>query len=129
METAFFVKMRVLINIISSIALIIQSVFSVFNVLIMKKAETLYETLYNDFIFTSYLCSNIVVLVFLLLYNFKYKCLENRLVNVFFLIIVILAAYIHIYQLFVQNDLILTSCVLLIVDIYVAHGIWKNLLC
>lgn len=75
--------MRVLINIISSIALIIQSVFSVFNVLIMKKAETLYETLYNDFIFTSYLCSNIVVLVFLLLYNFKYKCLENRLMNVF----------------------------------------------
>lgn len=121
--------MRVLINIISSIALIIQSVFSVFNVLIMKKAETLYEALYNDFIFTSYLCSNIVVLVFLLLYNFKYKCLENRLMNVFFLIIVILAAYIHICQLFVQNDLILTSCVLLIVDIYVAHGIWKNLLC
>lgn len=118
--------MRLLINIIAFIALIVQIVFSVFNVLIMKRPETLHETLYNAFIFMSSICSNIVVLVFFLLYNFKYKCLKNRAINIGFLIIVILAVYIHIYQLFILNNMILTSCVLLLVDSYVVYGVLKH---
>lgn len=118
--------MKLLINIIAFIAFIIQFVFSVFNVLIMKKPETLNDTLYNDFIFISFLCSNIVVFVFFLLYNFKYKFLKNIVMNIVFLIIVILAAYIHIYQLFVLNDMIFTSCVLLLVDSYVVYSILKH---
>lgn len=123
-----FVKMKVLINIIAVIALIVQSIFSIFNILIMKHPETFSQSLYNDFVFISSLCSCIIVFIFLLLYNSKNIKLKNKIISIIFLIIATLATYIHINQLFVLNDMILTSVVLLLIDGYVVHAIWKNLL-
>ncbi len=120
--------MRVLINIIAVIALIIQSIFSVFNILIMKQPETFSQSSYNYFVYISSLCSCIIVFIFLLLYNSENIRLKNKIINVIFLIIATLATYIHINQLLVLNDLILTSVVLLIIDGYVVHRIWKNYL-
>lgn len=125
-DKKLFSKMRELINIIALFALFIQSISCVLNCLTMPKPTTREESLYQYFIFTSYLCSCIVVLVFYLIYNTNNSIVNNRIINILFLIIVILAMYVHISQLFVLHDFILTSIILLFIDGYVVYRIWKN---
>lgn len=93
----------------------------------MRKPATLSETLFNDFVFISSLCSFIAVLIFILIYNFSNRFLKNKIANLFFLYIVFYAAYVYLYQIFLQKDFILTSCILLPIDCYVAYKSIKNL--
>lgn len=111
--------MRHVINILVSIATICQFFASVFNMLNMKKPETIEDSLYNDFVLIGCSCSFIIGLIFILIYNFRYKFLNSKAINFSFLVIVLFAVYVHIYQLFIQNDLMLVSGILLLVDIFV----------
>lgn len=111
--------MRHIINILVSIATICQFFGSVFNMLNMKKPETIEDSLYNDFVLIGCSCSFIIGLIFILIYNFRYKFLNSKAINFSFLVIVLFAVYVHIYQLFIQNDLMLVSGILLLVDIFV----------
>ena len=121
METdqRFLVRMKIIVNMIAGIAFIVQFAFSAFSMLSMQKPITINEILYNYMLLVALPCSSIIVLLFLLLYNFNYKFLNNKIINVFFFVIGILALYIHAYQLFVLHDLILISVVLLLIDCYV----------
>lgn len=121
METdqRFLVRMKIIVNIIAGIAFIVQFAISAFSMLSMQKPITINEILYNNMLLVALPCSSIIVLLFLLLYNFNYKFLNNKIINVFFFVIGILALYIHAYQLFVLHDLILISVVLLLIDCYV----------
>ena len=114
-----FIKMRHIINILVSIATICQFFASVFNMLNMKKPETIEDTLYNDFVLIGCSCSFIIGLIFILTYNFRCKFLNSKTINLYFLVIVLFAVYVHIYQLFIQKDLMLVSGILLLVDIFV----------
>ncbi len=120
-------EMRILITTIAGIALVIQAVAAFFDIFTMRKTVTLSETLFNDFVFISSLCSFIVVLIFILIYIFKNRFLENKVANLFFLYIVFYAAYVHLYQIFLQKDFILTSCILLPIDCYVVYKSIKHL--
>lgn len=111
--------MRHLINILVSISTIFQFFVSGFDMLNMKKPETLADSLYNDFVLIGCFCSFIIGLIFILTYNFKYKFLDSKIINLLFLVIVLFAFYVHIHQLFVQKDLILVSGILLLADIFV----------
>lgn len=111
--------MKCIINLVVSIATIFQFFVSGFNMLNMKKPETIEDSLYNEFVLIGCFCSFIIGLIFILTYNFKYKILDNKTINVSFLIIVLFAFYVHIYQLFIQKDLMLVSGILLLVDIFV----------
>lgn len=111
--------MRCIINFVVSIATIFQFFVSGFNMLNMKKPETIEDSLYNDFVLIGCFCSFIIGLIFILTYNFKYRFLDSKKINVSFLIIVLFAFYVHIYQLFIQKDLMLVSGILLLVDIFV----------
>jgi len=121
METdqRFLVRMKIIVNMIAGIAFIVQFAFSAFSMLTMQKPITINEIFYNNMLLVALPCSSIIVLLFLLLYNFNYKFLNNKIINVFFFVIGILALYIHAYQLFVLHDLILISVVLLLIDCYV----------
>lgn len=121
METdqRFLVRMKIIVNMIAGIAFIVQFAFSAFSMLSMQKPITINEIFYNYMLLVALPCSSIIVLLFLLLYNFNYKFLNNKIINVFFFVIGILALYIHAYQLFVLHDLILISVVLLLIDCYV----------
>ena len=111
--------MRHIINILVSIATICQFFASVFNMLNMKKPETIEDSLYNDFVLIGCSCSFIIGLIFILTYNFRCKFLNSKTINLSFLVIVLFAVYVHIYQLFIQKDLMLVSGILLLVDIFV----------
>lgn len=111
--------MRHIINILVSIATICQFFASVFNMLNMKKPETIEDSLYNDFVLIGCSCSFIIGLIFILTYNFRCKFLNSKTINLSFLVIVLFAVYVHIYQLFIQKDLMLVSGILLLVDIVV----------
>ncbi len=121
METnqRFLVRMKIIVNIIAGIAFIVQFAISAFSMLSMQKPITINEIFYNNMLLVALPCSSIIVLLFLLLYNFNYKFLNNKIINVFFFVIGILALYIHAYQLFVLHDLILISVVLLLIDCFV----------
>lgn len=123
-----YYKMRSFINILALIALIPQIGFSVFSALSMKKPETVYEKLYEYFILTSLLCSDIVVLIFFLIYNSRHKYLSNNIFSIISLIIAVFAAYVYIYQILFFNDMKLLSCVLLLIDGYVVYRVNKNIL-
>ena len=97
------------------------------NILSLNSPVTLNEILYNDLLIVALPCSDIIVVIFLLLYNFNYKFLRNRIINVFFLVVGILALYIHAFQLFVLNDLILISIVLSLIDSIVIVWTIKNI--
>ena len=118
--------MKILVNTIALIALTVQFVSFVLNAFTMKEPETVMESLYNDFIFISFLCSDIIVIVFILLYNFRYKFLAYKVSKFIFIVIAVLAAYAHLWQLFVQKDLIVISSVLLLIDGYVIHKALGN---
>ena len=111
--------MRHIINILVSIATICQFFASVFNMLNMKKPETIEDSLYNDFVLIGCSCSFIIGLIFILTYNFRCKFLNSKTINLSFLVIVLFAVYVHIYQLFIQKDLMLVSGILLLVHIFV----------
>ena len=111
--------MRHIINTLVSIATICQFFASVFNMLNMKKPETIEDSLYNDFVLIGCSCSFIIGLIFILTYNFRCKFLNSKIINLSFLVIVLFAVYVHIYQLFIQKDLMLVSGILLLVDIFV----------
>lgn len=127
METdqRFLVRMKIIVNIIAGIAFIVQFAISAFSMLTMQKPITINEILYNYMLLVALPCSSIIVLLFLLLYNFNYKFLNNKIINVFFFVIGILALYIHAYQLFVLHDLILISVVLLLIDCFVIIRVIK----
>lgn len=125
-DKKIFSKMRELINIIALFALFVQSISCVLNCLTMPMPTTRGESWYQYFIFTSYLCSCIVVFVFFVIYNTNNCLVKNKIINILFLILVILAMYVHISQLFVLQDFILTSIILLLIDGYVVYRIWKN---
>ncbi len=112
-------KMRCIINLVVCIATIFQFFASGFNMLSMKKPETIEDSLYNDFVLVECFCSFIIGFIFILTYNFRYKFLESKIINLSFLAIVLFASYVHIYQLFIQKDLMLASGILLLVDIFV----------
>lgn len=119
--------MRHIINILVSIATICQFFASVFNMLNMKKPETIEDSLYNDFVLIGCSCSFIIGLIFILTYNFRCKFLNSKTINLSFLVIVLFAVYVHIYQLFIQKDLMLVSGILLLVDIFVGTKGCKKL--
>ena len=119
--------MRIIINPIAVVSLIVQFAYSALNILSLNSPVTLNEILYNDLLIVALPCSDIIAVIFLLLYNFNYKFLRNRIINVFFLVIEILALYIHAFQLFVLNDLILISIVLSLIDSIVIVWTIKNI--
>lgn len=111
--------MKNIINILVIITTILQFLISVFNMLNMSKPETFEDSMYNIFVLISCFCSFMVGFIFFLIFNFKYRFLENKIIQVSFLMIALFASYVHLYQIFVQKDLILTSCILFIVDVFV----------
>ena len=80
METdqRFLVRMKIIVNMIAGIAFIVQFAFSAFSMLTMQKPITINEILYNYMLLVALPCSSIIVLLFLLLYNFNYKFLNNK---------------------------------------------------
>lgn len=111
--------MKNIINILVIITTILQFLVSVFNMLNMSKPETSEDSMYNSFVLISSFCSFMVGFIFVLIFNFKYRFLENKIILSAFLIVALFASYVHLYQIFVQKDLILTSCILFIVDVFV----------
>lgn len=120
--------MRIFINIIAIIAFIMQSISFVLNVLIQKKPECTIDSLYSYFVVTAFLCSVLVVVLFVILYNFDSMFLKIKILNCFFFLVGLLGTYIHVWQLFMHNDFVLTSFVLLLFDFYVFRKIVGNLL-
>ena len=119
--------MRIAINIIAIFAFIMQSISFVFGVLNLRRPECVIDSIYNHFIFISFLCSQVTVVIFIAIYNFDLKAHRIKLLNYIYLIIVMLGSYIHITQLIVFNDFILTSCILLFFDCYIFRKIHHNL--
>lgn len=115
------IEVRILITTIAAIALIIQAVAAFFDIFTMRKPVTLSESLFNDFVLISSLCSLSVAAIFILIYNLRNRFLKNKIVNLLFLYIAFYAAYVHLYQIFLQKDFILTSCILLPIDCYIAY--------
>lgn len=115
--------MRILINIVAIIAFIAQILPFAFNALNQERAESAKEALYDHFMLFAYFCSLVTVVIFVILYNFNYKILKNKLVYCFFLFIVLLGTYIHLSQLIEQNDFIIVSSILLLFDCYIVRKI------
>ena len=130
METdkRFLIKMRIFINIVAIITFVMQSISFVLNVLIQKKQGCTIDSLYSYFMVTAFLCSVLVVILFAIMYNLYCKFLKVKILNYFFCLVSLLGTYIHIWQLFIHNDFVLTSFVLLLFDLYVFRKIVGNLL-
>ena len=118
--------MKIVINTIAVIVLSVQFFSFAFNALNQKKPESTLDFLCNYFNFTALLCSLLSVVIFIALYNFNSKFLKKILLNYIMLIIVLLGIYVHITQVFVLNDFVLTSCVLLLFDYYIMRSILKS---
>ncbi|MPM24145.1 hypothetical protein SDC9_70626 [bioreactor metagenome] len=118
--------MKIVINTIAVIVLSVQFFSFVFNALNQKKPESTLDSLCNYFNVTALLCSLLSVVIFIALYNFNSKFLKKKLLNYIMLIIVLLGIYVHITQVFVLNDFVLTSCVLLLFDYYIMRNILKS---
>lgn len=118
--------MRIVINIVAIIAFVMQSISFVLNALIQKKPECTKDSLYSYFVVTAFLCSVLVVVLFVIMYNFDFKFLKNKILNCFICFFVLLGTYIHIWQLFMHNDFVLISFVLLLFDIYIFYKIRGN---
>lgn len=115
--------MKILINIIVFISFGAQFVAFIFSALNLKKPQSTVESLYNDFVFIAYLCSLFAIAIFVILYNFDYKLLKKKTLNILFLMIVLLGIYIHLSQLLLLNDFMLLSCILLLFDFYSIYKI------
>ena len=84
--------------------------------------------LWDSFAILLYSCSDITVLVFILYYNFDFKILRNKMLNFLVILIVMLAGYIHVWQLIVLRDFIITSCILVLFDICIASKSIQNII-
>lgn len=113
--------MKRIINLLVSTATIYQFLVFSINMLNMKTPETLGDSIYNDFVLIGCFCSFIVGIIFIVTYNFRYKLLDSKIINLFFLLIILFASYVHIYQLFFQKDLVLISSILILADIFVGY--------
>lgn len=119
--------MKTIINIIACIAFGAQLFVSMFNALNMKKPETEIELLHNYFVLTAYICSLLSVPIFFMLYNFDFRFAKLKFCGIVFLGIILLGGYVLWGQLFVLNDFILTSCVILLFDVYSLRKIFGYL--
>lgn len=90
------IEVRILITTTAAIALIIQAVAVFFDIFTMRKPVTHSESLFNDFVLISSLCSLIVAAIFILIYNLRNRFLKNKIVNLLFLYIAFYAAYVYI---------------------------------
>jgi len=120
-------EMKILVNVISSFVFFVQFISFVLNILNQEEPESTIESLYQYFYITTFLCSLCTVVFFVVTYNFNFKAQQKKVTNCLFLVITILGLYIPILQIFVLNDFVLTSCVLLIFDSYTLLKIMKNL--
>lgn len=111
--------MKVIINLVVSIASLLQLFVSVFEMFNMKRPESLGDSIYNDFVLIGCFSSFVIGLIFIQIYNFRCKFLESKIINFAFLVLALFASYVHIYRILVQKDLMLTSGILFFVDIYV----------
>ena len=111
--------MRIIVNEIAIIAFIAQLISFVFSALNQESTENTTESLCHIFIFAASLCSLLVVVIFLLQYNFHFKFLKKRIPCCIFLVIVLLGAFIHVMQLTTRIDFIPISCILLAIDCYI----------
>lgn len=120
METdkGFLDKMKIFVNVIASIVFVVQFISFFINVLNQKASESTMESLYHYFVITAFLCSICTIVIFGVMYNFNFKALHKKTTNYILLVITMLGLYIPILQIFVLNDFVLTSCVLLIFDSY-----------
>ena len=110
--------MKTIINTIACIAFGAQLFVSMFDALNMKKPETEIELLHNDFMLAAYICSLLSVPIFFMLYNFDFRFEKLKFWGIVFLGIILLGGYVLWGQLFILNDFILTSCVILLFDVY-----------
>jgi hypothetical protein len=115
--------MKLIINTVAFIAFVAQFFSFAFTALNLKKPASTSESLYNDFVLTAYICSLLSVAVFVIQYNFSFKFLRKKTVNIISLGIVALGGYIHFSQLFVLHDFIISSCILLLFDYYIIRKI------
>jgi hypothetical protein len=120
--------MKIFINTIAGIAFIGQLIAFIFNGLTLQKLESIVDELFNYALFAGYLCSLLSVAFFVIIYNFNLCFLRKKMINILFLAIVLLGGYVLISQLFVQHDFILTSCLLLLFDIYIVRRV-LHILC
>lgn len=129
METdkGFLIKMKIIVNVIASIVFIVQFISFFIIVLNQKAPESTMESLYYYFVLTASLCSICTIAIFGVIYNFNFKTLHKKKTNYIFLVITILGLYIPILQIYLLNDFVLASCVLLILVSYNMLQIMKNL--
>ena len=116
----FIGRMRYFINFVAFSVFITQFLSFAFSVLNLKEPEDEWGELYTFFLITAYLCSLLSIVLFTLLYNCgnKYK---GRVLNCIILVVTILGGYVHILQIFILNDFIISSCILLLFDGYIVY--------
>lgn len=119
--------MKIIVNVIASIVFIVQFISFFIIVLNQKAPESTMESLYYYFVLTASLCSICTIAIFGVIYNFNFKTLHKKKTNYIFLVITILGLYIPILQIYLLNDFVLASCVLLILVSYNMLQIMKNL--
>ena len=117
--------MKILINSIVAIAFLMQFIAFVFGALTCKRADDGMGAVLQIVHFVAYICSLLVVIIFGVVFNFRIKSLNNSFLIYLMLVVVLLAAYIHVSQIVYMNDFILVSCILLIVDLYPIFHFFK----
>lgn len=115
--------MKIVINIIAFFVFIVQFFSFAFSALNQKEPECTKELLYSCFMLFAIFCSLITIPIFAILYNCKFKLLKERIPNYIILVIVLLGSYIHISQLLSLHNFIITSCILLLFDIYIIRKV------
>lgn len=120
--------MKTFINTVAVIAFAIQSVSFVLNIFCMKKPEDDMAFLWDYFAILLYSCSCLIVLVFILYYNYNFKIIKNKVLNSLVILVVMLAGYIHVWQIIVLRDFVLTSCILVLFDVYIANKNIQNII-
>ena len=120
--------MKTFINSIAVIVFIIQFLSFILNAFCMQKAEDTLTILRNGFVFFSYFCSDIIVFVFILFYNFDFVFLKKKILNLIVFLVVIPAGYIHVWQIIRQRDFFLSSSILILFDIYIIYRISQNII-
>ena len=109
--------MKRFINTIAGFSFIIQFFSCVLNVLSQRKASNVTDSLYNIFMSTAYVCSLFSVLIFLFYYNFDFKLLKKMYIKIISIAIVALGGYVYLFQLFVLQDFIFSSSILLFIAV------------
>lgn len=118
--------MRILINSIMAIVFVMQVLSTMLNAFNMQKSDDAWIIVRNCFIFVSFICSDIIVIVFVLLYNFDFEFLKKKTVNCILFLISVIAGCVHIYQIVGLKDFFVISCLLILIDMYVICRIVQN---